>query len=314
MSENPSYSVIIPVYNSADVVDQTLAEVSTFFEAAGLSYEIIAVNDGSGDRSWQVLENSAARNPHILAIDLLRNYGQHTAVFCGMQESRGRFVITLDDDLQNPPEEIRHLITKSEEGHDAVFGRFRKKKHPWHRRLGTILIGILNSRIFGKPSDLVLSNFRLVRRDVVDRICRYQTHYPYIPGLVLMYATKPVNVWVEHRSRTSGTSGYTTFKIFELVARILLSYSVYPLRIVSLAGISTATLSFFLGLYYLLQSLFVGTRVPGWATVVVLLSFFNGITMLSLSILGEYTVRLLNQTSSSSPYYIRERAGVRQEQ
>ena len=300
------YSVVIPVYNSAAVVGETIDRTVAFFEKRGWDYELILVNDRSRDQSWEVLREKALANGHIMAINLLQNYGQHTAVLCGFQRSSGDYVITLDDDLQNPPEEIIHLVEKANEGYDLVFGRFREKKHALYRRLGSILIRMINRRIFHAPTDLVLTNFRIIKRDVVDRICSYRTSYPYITGLSLMFCANPANVWVEHHARPAGKSNYNLFKIFELVMRILFNYSTYPLRLVSVAGLIISGLSFLLGLYFLGKAIFVGTSVPGWATTVVLISFFNGITLLIVSMLGEYVMRLLNQVSYTEYYEVKE--------
>jgi glycosyltransferase involved in cell wall biosynthesis len=277
-----------------------------FFEKQKLSYELILVNDHSRDQSWAVLQKHARANCHLIAINLLHNYGQHTALLCGFQKSRGNYVITLDDDLQNPPEEMIHLITKIAEGHDLVFGRFREKKHASYRRTGSLLINLINERIFHKPRDLTCTNFRNIRRDEVDRICSYRTNYPYITGLALMFSDNPANVWVEHQKRPVGKSNYNLFKIVELVTRILFNYSTFPLRLVSLVGLLISVLSFLLGLYYLARAIFIGIQVPGWATTIVLLSFFNGMTLLILSMLGEYTMRLLNQVSYTEYYQIKE--------
>jgi len=304
--KNTKYSVVIPVYRSADIVDQTIDQTVAFFEKNSLNYELILVNDNSPDQSWDILREKARTNPQVIAVNFLKNYGQHTAVFCGLQQSTGDFVITMDDDLQNPPDEIIHLIEKSKEGHDLVFGQFRVKQHSGYRRLGTLVIGEMNKRVFHKPEDLVLSNFRMIRRDVVDRMCGYQTSYPYIPGLALMFSANPTNVMVEHKPRPIGKSNYNLFKIAELVMRILFNYSSYPLRLVSFIGGMIAVLSFLLGIYFLVKALFFGTSVQGWASMIVLLSFFNGMVILILSMLGEYTVRLLRQTSHTQSYYIKE--------
>jgi glycosyltransferase involved in cell wall biosynthesis len=306
LDKSTQYTVVIPVYNSANIVGQTIDRTAAFFEKHNLAYELILVNDASPDQSWEVLREKALTNPHLVAINFLKNYGQHTAVFCGLQKSTGDYVITMDDDLQNPPEEIIHLIDKAGQGHDLVFGRFRVKQHAGYRRMGSLLIGAINQRLFHKPDDLVLTNFRMIRRDVVDRICAYQTSYPYIPGLALMFSANPANVWVEHKLRPVGGSNYNFFKIAELVMRILFNYSSFPLRLVSLIGGAIAGLSFLLGLYFLGKAIFIGTSVPGWASVVVLLAFFNGVVILILSMLGEYTVRLLHQTSQAQSYHIKE--------
>lgn len=300
------YSVIIPVFNSAPIVGTTIDRTVDFFEKQGWDYEMILVNDGSTDGSWNVVREKAKNNPRLKAFNLLHNYGQHTAIYCGLQNASGDYAITLDDDLQNPPEEIVHLVAKAQEGYDLVFGRFHQKQHAGYRRLGTRLIDRMNRHIFHKPDDLVLTNFRIIGREVVDRMCAYKTNYPYIPGLALLFATNPANTWVEHHSRPVGKSNYSLLRILELVMRIVFNYSSLPLRVVNFVGISVAGVSFLLGVLYLARALIVGTSVPGWATLVVLLSFLNGLILLMVGMLGEYLVRLLNQISSPQVYYIKE--------
>lgn len=302
----PEYSVVIPVFNSQDIVAETLRRTADFFQSRRLSYEIIAVNDGSSDDSWKQLQLAAANDPCIVAIDLLRNSGQHNANLCGFRAARGQWVVTMDDDLQNPPEEIAHLIEKGKEGYDLVIGRFRDKQHAGYRRFGSRLIRAINQRIFGQEPNLVLTNFRLIHRDVVDRICAYRGPFPYIPGLCLLHSGRRANVLVEHRSRTVGTSNYNFGRILSLVSTILFNYSSFPLRMVAGLGLLTAAASLFLGLYYLLAGIIGGTRVPGWTTLVVLLAFFNGITMLMLAMLGEYVVRIINQLTIADAYFVRQ--------
>ena len=304
--EAAKYSVVIPVYNSSPIVGNTIDGTVSFFEERRLDYEIILVNDGSLDNSWDVIRKKAEENPNIIAINLLRNYGQHNANFCGFLHSSGDYVITMDDDLQNPPEEIIHLISKAHEGYDLVIGRFKEKKHSFYRRVGSILVGAINRRIFHKDKDLVLTNFRIIRRDVVERVCAYKTSYPYIPGLTLMFSNNRANVRVEHREREAGKSSYNLASILKLVFTILFNYSSYPLRLVGGIGIVVSAFSFFLGMFYLGIALFRGTRTPGWTTIVVLLSFSNGLLILILSMIGEYVVRVLNQISSSESFHIKE--------
>jgi len=309
MSEQPSIpacSVVIPVFNSETTVSKTIDRTVRFFEERGLSYELILVNDGSTDDSWNAIRREATERDHVIAVDLLRNYGQHSANMCGFRMSRGRYVVTMDDDLQNPPEEIEKLLAAADEGYDLVIGRFHQKRHAAYRKLGTVMIGALNRHIFHKPDDLVLTNFRLIRRDVVDRMCGYQTPEPYTPGLALMFSTRRVNVLVEHQPRSEGKSNYNLIRILRLVARILFNYSSFPLRIVAAGGFMVSGASLLLGLFYLIKGLIVGTAVAGWTTLVVLLSFFNGVSTMMLAMLGEYTIRLLNQTRSTESFHIRE--------
>lgn len=306
MSARPAYSVVIPVYNSQDIVGETLRRTAAFFESRDLPYEIVAVNDGSRDGSWAVLEAAARDNPAIVAIDLLRNSGQHNANLCGFRAARGEWIVTMDDDLQNPPEEIAHLIDKAREGHDLVLGRFHAKQHASYRRLGSRLVRWINQRIFGQERDLVLSNFRLVHRDVVDRVCAYRGPFPYIPGLCLRYSGSRANALVEHHPRRTGTSNYDLRRIVVLLSTILFNYSSFPLRLVAGMGMATALVSLLLGLYFLVAGLLGDTSVPGWTTIVVMLAFFNGVTMLMLAMLGEYVVRIINQLNMADPYFVRK--------
>ena len=302
-----SYSVVIPVYNSQDVVGATVARVAEVLEAAGLRYQVVLVNDGSRDGSWDVIADLARRSEHVVALDLLRNYGQHHANLAGLRESTGDFVITMDDDLQNPPDQLLLLIDKALEGHDVVFGRFEQKQARGYRRLGSKAISLVNRRVFDQPRGLAVSNYRILRRDVVDRICASRTAHPYITGQALMSSHAPADVPVRHDARTVGTSNYGLRRITSLVLTILFSYSVFPLRAAAALGFAVAGTSFLLGLFYLVRSFFVDSAVPGWTTIAVLLAVLNGVVIMLLSMLGEYVVRTLNAVSAVTTYHVSER-------
>ena len=299
------YSVVIPVFNSQDVVGETIERTVAFFCKESLDFEIILVNDGSADKSWEVINQKALIYSEVVAVDLLHNYGQHVANLCGFSHATGDFIITMDDDLQNPPEEIRKLIDKAADDYDLVIGRFKEKKHSLFRRLGSRIVHLIIRKIFYAPKDLVLSNFRIIRKDVVQRVCTYKTNYPYIPGLVLMFSSQRTNVLVDHNPREVGKSNYNLWRIIRLLSEILFNYSSYPLRLVAGIGLLTALASFALSAFYLYVGMMNGTRVPGWLTVVVLLSFFNGMTLFVLGMSGEYLVRLINQTSRTETYHIK---------
>lgn len=301
----PRVSAVIPVFNSEETVSETVRRTVQFFTTQGTDYEIILVNDGSHDRSWNVIKSEAESNPRIVAIDLLKNYGQHNANLCGLRASTGDYVITLDDDLQNPPEEIARLLSKAQDGHDVVFADFKQKQASGVRRIGSWAIGQMNRRIFGQPGDLVVSNFRIIRREVVDRICASGSPYPYITGLALLHSGNPANVLTEHHQRASGDSNYGFTRILRLVLTILFSYSLFPLRLMAGLGALIALASCGIGAVYLVLGLFGQQQVPGWTTLVVLLSFLNGIVILMLSMLGEYTVRILSQVSQRETYHVR---------
>jgi polyisoprenyl-phosphate glycosyltransferase len=302
-----TYSIVVPVFNSAPIVGDTIDRIVKVFEEQGLSYELILVNDGSNDGSWEIIADAARTLPNVTALNLLRNYGQHNANLAGFRESKGDYVITMDDDLQNPPDQVRLLIDEAMTGKDVVFGRFAAKRAAFYRRLGSKLIGSINKRVFGQPPDLVVSNFRILHRDVVNRIAASRTAHPYITGQALQYSSNRSNVLVRHEPRPVGKSSYSMTRILRLVFTILFSYSLFPLRIAAVGGFIISILSFALGVGYFIHGLFSDTQIPGWTTLVVLLAVFNGFTIALLSMLGEYVVRTLNAVSAQETYHVVDR-------
>jgi glycosyltransferase involved in cell wall biosynthesis len=302
-----TYAAVIPVYNSVAVIGETLCRTEETFQRYGLDYKIIAVNDGSTDASWLILQTLAAHNPRIIAINLVRNYGQHAALMCGLQHSNADYVITLDDDLQNPPEEMIRLIEKAAEGFDLVCGRYHQKKHAFYRRVGSKLVNAVNERVFAKPPDFSLTNYRLLRRSLVERICAYRTPFPYINGLAVNLAGSMANVGIDHRERKSGKSTYTMGKILKLVCTILFNYSSFPLRFVCAAGLLVSVLSFIFAALMVARALLLGVNVPGWTSIVVAMSFYGGFQVLMLGMLGEYVIRILGTTADQRCYHIKEK-------
>lgn len=302
-----TYSIVVPVFNSAEIVGETVDKIVAEFEKQGLSYELILVNDGSSDGSWDIIADKARTHPRVIALKLLRNSGQHSANLAGLRESTGDYVITMDDDLQNPPDQARVLIDEAMTGRDVVFGRFETKRAAAYRRLGSKAISMINRRVFGQPPGLAVSNFRIMRRDVADRICAARTAYPYLTGQALLYSSNRSHVLVRHEPRRVGKSHYSLLRILRLAMTILFSYSLFPLRMAALGGFIISIGSFAIGAAYLVRGLFFDTRVPGWTTLVVLLSVFNGITIALLSMLGEYIVRTLNAVSAHETYHVVER-------
>jgi glycosyltransferase involved in cell wall biosynthesis len=300
-------SIVIPVYKSSNIVSKTIEQTMNELKQYDFSYEILLVNDGSPDNSWEVIKKLALEFKEVKAINLVKNYGQHNAVLCGFEHAKGDYVITMDDDLQNPPSEIIHLINAIKDSEfDLVFGKFKEKKHASYRKIGSRVIGYLNEKVFDKPKDITLTNFRIIKKEVVKRVLEHKTSYPYIPGLLLMYASNIGNVLVEHHDRTEGKSNYTFSKIFSLVSRLLLNYSSYPLRLLSTIGIVISFFSFLLGSIYLIKGFLFGTEVQGWTTLVVLTSFLGGFIIVLLGIIGEYLSRILEQVSTNRSYHIKE--------
>jgi glycosyltransferase involved in cell wall biosynthesis len=183
-----------------------------------------------------VIRNLPETMPEVVSIDLLRNSGQHSAVFCGIEHARGDYIVTMDDDLQNPPTELGKLIETIHEGYDLVFARFEQKQHSLFRCLGSRMVGYLNYKIFNKPKDITLTNFRIFTSAVARRMLRGKVQKPYIPGQLLNAARRIGNVATRHEARPQGESNYTLLKIFSLLASLLFNYSSFPLRLLSRFG------------------------------------------------------------------------------
>ncbi|GAB4261251.1 glycosyltransferase family 2 protein [Thermincola ferriacetica] len=220
-----TYSVIIPVYNAEKTLPELLQLLGTFFEdKLREPYEIILVDDYSLDNSWAKILELAARDSRIKAVKLARNFGQHNAIVCGLHYSCGKYVITMDDDLQHNPDDILKLINKMEEtGADAVIAKLAEKKHRWLKRLASDLNRKLAEIAINKPKGLYLSSFRLIKRQVVDEMLETDFPYPYIPALIFRATGNVVNADVVHRPRKYGASNYSAYKMFKLAGQLTIN-------------------------------------------------------------------------------------------
>ncbi|MBA3447604.1 MAG: glycosyltransferase family 2 protein [Pseudaminobacter sp.] len=303
-------SVVIPVYKSETILDHTLDRTIAFFEANDLPFEIILVNDNSPDGVWDVIERRSAADSRIKGISLVKNYGQHIANFAGFRYVTGDCVVTMDDDLQNPPEEITKLISAWNAGADFVVGRFERKQHGGLRRLGTSAMHQINKSVFKGPKGFHHSNFRLIDRSVIDRLNAYKGRRPYTSGLAMMFCNRPINVVVSHAQREEGASNYTLRRLIALAWNVVFNYSRLPMRILLFIGFA---LSLVMGLYagfLLIRAFFYEATIPGWTSLGVLISFSNAIILLMLSLIAEYLSVILDQLRSSEPYHVRDMVGI----
>lgn len=216
-----SLSVIIPVYRSEELIGLMIERTLAVFDQNELNAEIILVHDASPDSSWAVLEDWAARDRRIVALDLAQNEGQHQALMIGARWAQGELIATLDDDLQNPPECLLALLEAIERGPDLVFGRFRQKEHSSPRILASRLVTVLNRVLYGLPKTLVVGNVRIMKRSVVEGALKYERAQNYLTGLVLLAAAKPANTWIDHEPRPAGNSSYSMLSLLRLFWLVL---------------------------------------------------------------------------------------------
>ena len=273
-----------------------------------LAFEIILVNDGSSDDSETICAGLQERYPDTVSfIHLSRNFGEHNAVLAGMNHTQGDYVGVLDDDGQNPPEEILNMLAACKSGHyDVVYGRYRTKQHNWFRNLGSWFNDKMANIMLKKPADLYLSSFKVMNRFVVNEVVRYQGAFPYIDGLVFRSTRNISQIDVEHRERADGKSNYTWRKLFHLWMNMFLSYSIIPLRISAILGIVTSMLSVVLIVAIVVEKLWVNPDLPlGIPSIRIGIGVCAGIQLIILGTIGEYLGRLFLDHSGTPQYVVR---------
>jgi len=295
---------VIPTYHSAESLEPLVSRLSSVMNNMNREWEIIIVDDCSPDDSWNILTKlRAGDETRIKIIRLLVNGGQHNAILCGFSFVTGSIVVTMDDDLQNPPEEIPKLIEGIEAGYDLVIGSYPGKKHSKFRNMAGGSIDNLQRRIFHLPSDFQLTSFRAIRRVVVDNVNEMPVAYPYITSMLLANSTKYKNILVRHDERKIGSSTYTFRSSTKLALNLIFYYSSYPLYVIGLACLSAFLFSLGFGSWTIYKVIAFGPVVPGWASTIVTLTFFSALILLCLLIFGIYISRFNHQLTRTKTAY-----------
>ncbi|MBN1846525.1 MAG: glycosyltransferase family 2 protein [Sedimentisphaerales bacterium] len=305
---DPRFSVVIPVYQSEATLPELTERLAAVFARLDSSYEVILVEDGGADGSWDCLQSLRRADRRLRIIRLMRNYGQHNAIMCGLAHVRGRYVITLDDDLQNPPEEIPKLLEAIETtGSDVVFGVPERRRHSWWRNCGARLFHRIMAHTFGLPHSRYLSNVIIMKRAVAEQLSRFPTPHPLVALLVLQVTDRIGNVAIQHHRRSRGRTTYSPRKLLRHFTHGILYHSFLPLKGIFLLGLGSFCLSMLLGILYLVMYLAGLITVSGWTTIVLLILLFSGIIMVSLGVIGEYLFRIIQEVYRTPQYLIREK-------
>lgn len=302
------FSVVVPVYNSEKSLEELYARIKNEFEnVIKQDFELVLVDDSSKDGSFAIMKKLRMSDARVKIIQLAKNFGQHSALLCGFQHSKGDMVITLDDDLQHPPEEIHKLVDYLSEYDecDIVIGNYISKKHSRIRNFGTWLSKKVTAAMFHCSSDIDLTSFRLMRRFVVDAICMSTVSYPRIGHLLVAYSNRIANVSVNHDERKYGRSGYTFSRLVRDFFSNIFNQSNFPLIFIQRIGVFSCIFSFLLGVYYLIRYFSGRTSVKGWTTVIILILFFFGMTLFAIGLVGQYLIRILNESKKEPNYIVR---------
>jgi glycosyltransferase involved in cell wall biosynthesis len=290
-SPSPALSIVIPVYNGADSVGELVTALEALQIAGG--HEIVLVNDGSPDNSLAVCRAlvEQARAP-ITLVDLSRNYGEHNAVMAGLRHARGAHVVTMDDDLQNPPEEVERLLAYAQQsGHEVVYTYYDEKQHSLWRNLGSRFTNWVAGFVLDKPKGFYLSSFRCMSGFVVREISRYDGPFPYVDGLILQVTQDIDRLLVTHLPRAAGRSNYTLRRLMRLWLSMFVNFSVMPLRVSTLAGFVLSFIGAIGSILAAIEALLASTP-PGWASLMAAVLLLSGVQLLILGIIGEYIGRL----------------------
>lgn len=311
--KNRLISFVIPCYCSAGTIEAVITEIEQNMPLlVQYTWEIILVNDGSPDQgaTWAKICALSADHEEVRGYNLSRNFGQHAALMAGLKQSRGDFVVCLDDDGQTPADEASKLLYALEKGADVAYARYQTKQHSMFRNFGTAMNEWMASAMLGKPRELYVSSYFAARRFVVDEMLRYTGAYPYVIGLVLRATRNIVNVDVTHRSRQVGRSGYTLGKLLALWINGFTAFSVKPLRIATLMGAVFALMGFAYGIYTIIKKL-LHPELPivGFSALMTAVVFMGGMMMLMIGLVGEYIGRIYISQNESPQYVIRDTTG-----
>lgn len=298
-------SVVVPVYRSAKTLEELTTRLRKILDGTGLRYELVFVDDCSPDDAWKVLQRLRAEHPdRIVTIQLMRNYGQHNALMCGFRHAQGRFIVTMDDDLQNPPEEILKLLDAIQTRElDLVYGAYGDKKHAALRNVSSRIVNTFYRAVF--KTNVTVTSFRIMRRELLESIFYYSLNFTFIDGLLAWSTNRIGEVLVEHRPRAEGRSGYSLSKLFVLALNLFTNFSLLPLQFVTTFGFLSATGGLLLAAFYLVQYLLSNISVPGYASLMIAILVLGGVQLLSLGIIGEYLGRLHLNVNRKPQYVIR---------
>lgn len=306
-------SIVIPVHNEAEVLASLFKRLLPVMESLQRTYEIILINDGSSDNSAAILDDYQSRDPqHIRVIHFNGNFGQHMAIMAGFEHVRGDVTITLDADLQNPPEEIPNLLAMAEKGHDVVGGyrmdrqdsTWRLWVSKWHNRIREKIA----PRLKMKDEGCML---RAYHRDVINAMVSTNEASTFIPALAMTYSHNPVEIGVKHEARTEGTSSYNLYKLIRYNFDLITNFSLVPLQIFTFIGMGVSVLSTAFVVFLFLRRIFIGPEAQGVFTLFAILFLLIGIVLMGLGIVGEYIGRIYQQVQGRPRFIIQRTVGFK---
>lgn len=297
----PDYSVVVPVFNSKPSLEELFLRTKDVFASLNIPFEMIFVDDGSTDQSWEDLYRFRNEHPDLVkAIRLSRNFGQHNATVCGFTFAKAGFIITIDDDLQLQPEDIPLLITKQKETQeDVVYGIFDKKKHSAVRNLGSRSVQVSSKYVNGSSGKG--SSFRLLTRELAEKIVQHHHNFVYIDEILRWYTHDIAYVKVTHLKRKYDRSGYSGSKLFHLVSNLMIYYTSFPLKAMVYGGFAFSIIFLIVGIWFTIKKIFFDVPL-GYTSMIVAIFFSTSLILLGLGTIGEY-IRRIYMVQNKKPLF-----------
>jgi len=302
----PTLSVLIPVYRSETSRKPLVARLMAVLDSLHTEFEIMLINDGSPDRSWELIQELIHNNPYLRGINLMRNFGQHNALLCGIREARHEVIVTLDADLQNPPEEIPRLLEKLAEGHDVVYGTPNQPQHGLFRDLSSWVLRMITRSVMRVGIAPQISAFRAFRTQLRNAFATFQGPFVMIDVLLTWGTTRFTSVPVRHDARSIGKSSYSLRKLLGHGFNVLTGFSTLPLQLASWIGFFFTLFGLGILVYVIGRYLILGYSFPGFPFLASIIAIFSGAQLFALGIIGEYLGRMHYRLMERPPYVIRQ--------
>lgn len=300
----PSITVVVPVFNSENSLTPLADRLEPVLRELGVPFQLLLVNDGSHDQSWDVIRTLAAEHNWVRGINLMRNSGQHNALLCGIRAARHEVIVTMDDDLQNPPEEIPRLLAHLSPEVDVVYGYARTKQHGLWRNLASAITKWVMQQTMGIPAATQMSTFRAFRTPLREAFARFAGPAVSIDVLLSWGTTRFVAIPVDHQPRSIGRSNYTLKQLIRHALNMITGFSTLPLRLASLTGFAFTLVGFFVLSFVLIRYLIEGGSVPGFPFLASAVAIFSGVQLFALGIIGEYLARIFQRLMDRPTYTI----------
>jgi len=308
----PTLSIVVPVYRAEGSLRELHRRLVATLEPEGIEFEILFIEDCGGDRSWDLIQELSDQDSRVRGLRMSRNYGQHSALLCGIRAANNEVVVTLDDDLQNPPEEIPRLLAKLAEGHDMVYGTPEREQHGLLRDLASRTTKYALQGAMGAETARNVSAFRAFRTELRQAFSDYRSPSVNLDVLLTWGTTRFSSVTVRHAARQMGESGYSVRKLITHAVNMMTGFSTLPLQLASVMGFVFSLLGFLVLAYVLVGYLMDGSRVPGFPFLASIIAIFSGAQLFALGIIGEYLARMHFRSMDRPPYLVREQVGQRE--